>query len=97
MQAVRAFPTDFILLHVPNESFTTKIFRIHLAQIGVYAGAPDYLVLSANGWAAIEFKRDFKSRQTFNQKAFQAKCEELGKQYFLTHDIRKAIDFLMSI
>lgn len=97
MQSLRAFKRDFILIHVPNESFTTKGYRYHLASLGVYKGVADYLILYNGGWVAIEFKRSKRESQSIHQKAFEIRCNEMNIPYLLTFSIEEAIDFLLKL
>jgi hypothetical protein len=97
LQSYKQFSTDFILLHIPNESKRSQFYGSMLKAMGMLAGAPDYLVLYTGGWAAIEFKRDKSSPQQKTQKQFQHRCNELGHRYLLTYNIDEAIEFLHNL
>lgn len=98
LQAWNQFDFKFKLIHVPNESHTSAGYRMKLARMGVVAGVSDYIVFYQGGRsAAIEFKRDAKSRYSPHQISFKQECLELGMPYLGTYSIEEAIDFIRSL
>jgi len=98
MKGYKQFPKAFVLIHVANESISTDRYRLHQSQMGLLAGVADYLVLYEGGRvAAIEFKRDNKSKQTKSQLDFQQTCTDLYIPYLLTYQIDQAIEFIKSL
>jgi hypothetical protein len=97
LQNYKQFSFDFVILHVANEQMSSMRYTKHLMRMGMMPGAPDYLILYEGGWAAIEFKRTSKGKQTANQKNFEIKCVNLGARYLLTSESQVAIEFLHSL
>ncbi len=98
------YKTDFEIIHIANEvvrcgnPIKDRNYLIHQMNMGMLAGCADYLVIYDGGRvAAIEFKRDKKSKLTRNQENFRDRCLQLGLPYLCTYDIDEALAFVKDL
>lgn len=91
----------FILMHVPNERVAIKNKALQMGYLrsqyaqGMLAGAPDYIIMYEGGKvAAIEFKRDKRSKLTIDQEHFKSNCSELELPYLCTYNVDEALSFM---
>lgn len=79
-----------VWFHVPNEGMG---YRGALKAIGMVAGAPDYVFVSANKTMLVEVKTK-TGRISSAQRLFKAWCEDKGVDYRIIHsldDLRETI------
>lgn len=98
LQAYNQLCNDILVIHIANEQFNNRYYTLELMRMGLIPGVADYLILYPGGKAAfIEFKRDGKSKQSDNQKKFEAKVTSIGFPYLLTWDVDEAIEWIKSL
>jgi hypothetical protein len=86
-----------IFFHVPNGGARSKSEGAKFKALGVLPGVPDLIFLLPD---ATIFCMELKSRdgvQSDGQKAFQAKCEAIGVEYTVCHDIDTAVSILTAL
>ena len=99
-RAWKYYNTDFEIIHIPNERIAVRDKKLQYgylksqAAMGMFLGAPDYLIITPHICAAIEFKRDNTCKLTAGQKHFKSRWMGLGLPYLCTYNVDEAWGFV---
>jgi hypothetical protein len=97
LQAYNQLP-NIQVIHIANESMSSRAYTIKLLRMGMTPGVADYLVAIRGGRCAfIEFKRSCKHKQSPSQIKFERVMTALGVPYYLVWDVEDAINLLLKL
>lgn len=83
------------VIHIANESMSSRAYTIKLLRMGMLPGVADYHVWYGKGRSCyIEFKRDSKCKQTLSQVKFEQEARKFGFEYHLVWDVDIAMELL---
>lgn len=96
MQHLKVVAPHVLALHIPNGGKRSPIEGRIFKSLGVMAGAPDILLLWAQGKCAfIELKAGTKkNRLQPSQEAFGLRCFDLGIPWAVATSVNEVVDYL---
>lgn len=87
-------PPDVIFFAIPNGEHRSKRTGARLKAQGVLPGAPDLMFMLPDGSAACLEIKTKTGRQSPEQRAFEARCLNIGVPYQVVHSLDAALAVL---
>lgn len=91
-----ALPDDAVAFHVPNEGKRSAAEAGRMADMGLVAGAPDFVILHQRHGFTLEVKRAETGRESAPQVAFRGRLARAIIPHGIVENIDDAEHFLLT-